>query len=123
MRADALVAAPAVGPAIRIRYVLVCAALVLGAWWCVPRARAAFQLYTAATAFADYGLCMVGPTGPSLLRDNPQEFWRLARRRLVTALPDDHPFKKCEKTAALIAESRASRRAHAATAAGFREWN
>jgi hypothetical protein len=39
----------------------------------------------APTAFADYALCMVGPTGPSLLRDNPVEFRSLGRRRLASA--------------------------------------
>jgi hypothetical protein len=88
----------------------------------MPRARAAFQLYAVATAFADYALCMVGPTGPSLLRDNPPEFWRLARRRLVAALPDDRPFMKCEKSASVVSDSTASRRAHQAAASAYLEW-
>src|SRR5512140_3059080 len=33
----------------------------------VPRMRAAWQLQSMAAAFANYALCMVGPTGPSLL--------------------------------------------------------
>lgn len=122
MRTDALPASPTVGPSIRIRHVLLVLILALGGSWALPRGRAAFQLYAAATAFADYGLCMVGPTGPSLIRDNPTEFWRLARRRLVSALADDHPFAKCEKAAALISDSPVLRQAHQASAAAFVEW-
>src|SRR5262245_61778297 len=114
MRAAALPTAPAVAPAVapvvRIRTVLVVLALFLGVSWTLPRMRAALTLYTAATAFADYALCMVGPTGPSLLRDNPGEFWRLARRKLVSAPPEDHPFKKCEKTALVVADSPTARK-------------
>lgn len=122
MQTSAVPAVAAPAPLVRIRYVLVVGVLVTAGLVLVPRARAAFQLYSAATAFADYALCMVGPTGPSLLRDNPQEFWRLARRRLVTSLPDDHPFKKCEKTAAALAGTAISARAHVAAASSFVEW-
>jgi hypothetical protein len=118
--------APAVAettaPPIRLRYVLAIAVVAAAVWAAVPRARAAWSLHSAATAFADYALCMVGPTGPSLLRDNPAEFWRLARRRLVTALPDDHPFARCEKTGAELAPGALASRAHAAPAWSFVEY-
>jgi hypothetical protein len=122
MRAGALPAARTAAPTIRIRTLLSLAALVLSAWWALPRARAAFHLYAAATAFADYALCMVGPTGPALLRDNPHEFWRLARRKLVSSPPDERPFKKCEKSAKSVSTSPTSMEAHQAAAIAFVEW-
>jgi len=122
MRAGALPSAPAVGPVIRIRTLLLFTGLVLAVWWSLPRIRAAFQLYSAATAFADYGLCMVGPTGPALLRDNPREFWRLARRKLVASPPDERPFKKCAKPARSVTDSATSRDAHQSLAIAFAEW-
>ncbi|HEX4477273.1 MAG TPA: sialidase family protein [Polyangiaceae bacterium] len=101
--------------------------LLLGLLWMVgssalPRLRAAWQLPTAATALADYALCMVGPTGPSLLRDDPTEFWSLVRRRLVSAGPDDHPFAKCAKAAVELTGSTTIGRAHEAPAVGFTEY-
>jgi len=122
MRAAALPTAPTVAPLIRIRTVLLALALFFGVSWTLPRMRAALTLYTAATAFAHYALCMVGPTGPSLLRDNPSEFWRLARRKLVSAPPEDHPFKKCEKAALVVSDSPAAQKVHQAAAMTFSEW-
>jgi hypothetical protein len=122
MRAGALPATSTIAPVIRIRAVLLLGALAFAVWWSLPRARAAFQLYSAATAFADYALCMVGPTGPGLLRGNPHEFWRLARRKLVSSPPDEHPFKKCEKSARSITDSVKSRDAHQSPAMAFAEW-
>lgn len=82
----------------------------------------AFRLHAAATTFADYALCMVGPTGPSLLRDNPAEFRKLVRRRLIAAGADDQPFARCAKGARDVTESLAVERAHLATAATFVEY-
>jgi hypothetical protein len=65
---------------------------------------------------------MVGPTGPALLRDNPREFWRLSRRRLVSSPPDEHPFKKCAKAARSVTDAAASKDAHQAMAIAFVEW-
>jgi hypothetical protein len=87
-----------------------------------PRMSAAFRLHSAATTFADYALCMVGPTGPSLLRDNPAEFKKLARRRLVGSSADDHPFARCAHAAGEVMESVEVERAHRATAASFVEY-
>src|SRR5579885_1631320 len=100
MRATEVAVLPeAAPPVIRLRYFVLLGLL----WLCysaiAPRIKAAWQLHSAATAFADYALCMVGPTGPSLLRDNPLEFRRLARRRLVAAGADDRPFSRCAKGA------------------------
>lgn len=119
--ADPVVLDP-VAPPVRIRHFLLIGLLVAIAVTTLPRMRAAFRLHTAATAFADYALCMVGPTGPSLLRDNPAEFRRLARRRLIVAGPSDRPFSRCAKGAYEVTQSLASDRAHRATAGSFAEY-
>lgn len=108
-------------PPVRLRYLL---ALGL-AWWLlgalVPRARAYWQLHSAATHFANYGLCMVGPTGPGLLRDRPEEFWRLVRRRLVAADPETRPFRRCADSLDAFEPKAGRRRAHLAMAREFAE--
>ncbi|HEX4335903.1 MAG TPA: hypothetical protein VH062_08320 [Polyangiaceae bacterium] len=109
-------------PAFRLRYLLVCGALWVSYSALAPRVKAAWELHSVATAFADYALCMVGPTGPSLLRDNPAEFRRLVRRRLVAAGADDRPFSRCAKGAGQVTESPAIERAHRAQAATFAEY-
>src|SRR5262245_24117019 len=115
MRASEGVAlAEAKPPVVRLRYVLLLALLwALGAA-IAPRVRAAWQVHSVATAFADYALCMVGPTGPSLLRDNPAEFRRLARRRLIAAGADDRPFSHCARGAGIVTDSPAIERVHRA---------
>lgn len=109
-------------PALRLRYLLILGFAGLMVWSAVPRLRAAWQLHSIATAFADYALCMAGPTGPSLLRDNPVEFRRLVRRRLVAASADDRPFNRCAKGAQVVTGSAAVERAHRATASSFVEY-
>ena len=123
MRAsEAAVLPEAAPPVLRLRYLLVVGAL----WLCyaalAPRVKAAWQLHSVATAFADYALCMVGPTGPSLLRDNPIEFRRLVRRRLVASGADDRPFSRCAKGAGQATDSPGIERAHRAPAASFVEY-
>lgn len=108
-------------PPFRIRYLLGVSIVVLAGWSALPRVRAAWELQSAAAAFANYALCMVGPTGPSLLRDNPAEFRKLARRRLITAGPQDRPFVKCGKAAGEAASPEVAR-AHEATAWDFAEY-
>jgi hypothetical protein len=127
MRAGAVpVYDEAAAPPIRLRYLLILLVAGLAVWALVPRVRAAWQLQSAATAFADYALCMVGPTGPALLRDNPAEFRRLARRRLIATAPDDRPFSRCAKGAALVmqavANGSAIERAHRSPSASFVEY-
>jgi hypothetical protein len=123
MRASEAVAlAEAKPPVVRLRYVLFVALLwALGAA-IAPRVRAAWQVHSVATAFADYALCVVGPTGPSLLRDNPAEFRRLARRRLIAAGADDRPFSHCARGAGIVTDSPAIERAHRARASSFVEY-
>src|SRR5690349_11731885 len=86
-------------PPIRLRTLLILAILGVAVWVMHPRAHAAWQLHGAASGLADYALCMVGPTGPTLLRDNPTAFRALARRRLVSSEANDRPFQGCAKLA------------------------
>lgn len=88
----------------------------------VPMGVAAWRLRDAATTFANYGVCMVGPTGPAALRDNPPQFWSLVRRRLVNAAAGSKPFEKCAAAAEQLSASRAVRRAHEAGAWHFTEY-
>lgn len=84
------------GPSFRLRYVLllvVLCAVTIGGY---PRAKAAWTLHDQASALASYGLCMVGPTGPSVLRDATGEFEHLLRRRLLSAEASDQPFAACK---------------------------
>ena len=58
-----------------------------------------FRLHTLASAYADYSLCMVGPTGPELFRQGSADFFELLRARLVAAGPNDRPFASCRRLA------------------------
>jgi hypothetical protein len=109
-------------PPIRIRSVL---ALGLVAWCLfslVPRALAGYRVHTLATSVADYAVCMAGPTGPALFRDNPGEFARLVHRRLVAAASTERPFDKCAKHALAITGSPEIARKHALGAASFTDY-
>jgi hypothetical protein len=109
-------------PPIRLRSLLL---LGLLAWLLAsgyPRMRAAFRLHDVTVAVADYGLCMVGPTGPSLIRDRDADFQRQVRRRLVASSPGDRPFQRCAKLARSVTRSLESERLHTLTAAEFREY-
>jgi hypothetical protein len=108
-------------PPIRLRFVLLFALLGLAVYLVAPRALANWRLHGAASEFANYALCMVGPTGPSLLRDQPGEFWRRVRRRIVAAEPAVRPFALCSKTLADVEQDPARRAAHAARADEFVE--
>lgn len=83
----------------RLRHVLALGVLGSAVAWVVPRARAAWDIHAMGAALGDYAVCMAGPTGPELLRDDARAFRRLVRRRLVAALPGDAPFAKCAKAA------------------------
>jgi len=109
-------------PPIRIRSVL---ALGLVAWCLfslVPRALAGYRVHTLATSVADYAVCMAGPTGPALFRDNPAEFARLVHRRIVAAGSNERPFEKCAKHALAITGSAEVARKHALNAASFSDF-
>ncbi|MBX3127480.1 MAG: hypothetical protein KF718_12230 [Polyangiaceae bacterium] len=109
-------------PPIRLRTVLLLGVLVAAALWAHPRARAAWNVHSAGAAVANYGLCMVGPTGPSLLRDNPAEFRTLVRRRLIAARADEQPFEGCAKFALEVTDSVDIERAHRHAAAAYLEY-
>jgi hypothetical protein len=98
---------------------LVLAGLVASGY---PRMQAAFRLHDMTVAVADYGLCMVGPTGPSLIRDRDADFQRLVRRRLVASAPTDRPFQRCAKLARSVTGQLDSERLHLLPASEFREY-
>ncbi len=75
-----------------------------------------------AVLHADYALCMVGPTGPDLLKNDSSAFLELARRRLVASMPDDQPFLACQEFAEKMGLSHAAYRLHEAHAADFEEY-
>lgn len=86
---------PADGPGFRLRYVLLVGLVGLLVASGYPRAKAAWKLHDQASALANYGLCMVGPTGPNVIRDGGGEFASLLRRRLLSAEDNDQPFAAC----------------------------
>lgn len=111
-----------VRPPVRIRTVLAALLMGIAGYTVYPRAQAAWQLHGLAAAVADYALCAAGPTGPSLIRDNPDQFDKLVRRRLVTTAADDRPFADCAELARTVTASDAVYEAHSARAAEFREY-
>jgi len=54
---------------LRLRFVLLLVVVACALWSLYPRLQAAFRLHDSTVATADYSLCVVGPTGPSLIRD------------------------------------------------------
>lgn len=109
-------------PPIRLRSLLL---LGLLAWVVAsgyPRMQAAFRLHDVTVAVADYGLCMVGPTGPALIRDRDADFQRLVRRRLIASAPGERPFQRCAKLARSVSGSPEVERLHLETASEFREY-
>lgn len=123
-----MASAPAVATAaplrlpIRIRSLLI---LGLLAWFLsslVPRALAGYRVHTLATSIADYAVCMTGPTGPALLRDNPAEFSRLVHRRIVAAPATERLFEKCAKHALAITGSAEVARTHSLSAGSFTDY-
>ncbi|HTQ02897.1 MAG TPA: hypothetical protein VMI54_03530, partial [Polyangiaceae bacterium] len=110
-------------PPIRLRFVLLFTLAAGAVAWLYPRLDAAWKVHTLATALADYGACMVGPTGPALLRDRElADFRVLVRRRLVTSPAADAPFDRCAPFARAITEDAAVEAAHRASAFTFAEY-
>ena len=120
--APAALAPAAPAPPLRLRFVLLLALLALALWSGYPRMQAAFRLHDVTVAIADYGLCMVGPTGPSLIRDRDSDFRQLVRRRLIASAPTERPFHRCAKLALSVTGSVVAERLHGLTAAEFREY-
>jgi hypothetical protein len=102
--------------------VLFLATATLAACWAFPRARAAWDIHALGSALADYALCMVGPTGPELIRDDNAGFRRLARRRLVAAAPEEAPFSRCAKPAREVSGRDEVEAAHRTAARRFAEY-
>jgi len=118
------VAAPkAPAPPLRLRFVLLLVGAVWGIWSAYPRMMAALHLHDRAVAIADYGLCMVGPTGPTLIRDRASDFEHLVRRRLIASAPTDKPFHRCGKLALAVTGGVEIERIHNLSAADFREYS
>lgn len=111
-----------VNPPIRLRYVLVSAVVVALGYALVPRAKAAWELHDQATALADYGVCMAGPTGPSALLQDWQQFRVLVRRRLLMASEEHAPFAKCANLARRLSGSAEVEQAHLGVARDFQEY-
>ncbi len=109
-------------PPFRLRYAVALVALALLARQVVPGAVAYWRLYAVATEFANYGLCMAGPTGPGLLADRPAEFWRLVRRRLVSAPAESRPFARCLEPLLSLSVDERTLRAHRGRARQFEEF-
>ena len=87
----------------------------------LPRAQAAWELHDNATWLADYALCMVGPMGPDLVRDNDPALMDLMRRRLLTSEAHAQPFARCGELARKLSSGRENP-ALAAEAASFAEF-
>jgi hypothetical protein len=107
---------------LRLRWVLLGVALVLVVANLVPRARAAWQIYTVAPALAAYAQCMVGPTGPSLIQQDPAGFQELVRRRLVLSHAGNQPFARCRTSLQKLTDSARSDQAHDAAVQSFVDW-
>lgn len=121
-RSSELPAKPS-APLIRLRTVLALGLVVAAVGWFVPRGKATWRLHNQAVIYADYAMCMVGPTGPDLLREKPADFSELVRRRVVAAIPESVPLGPCRKFAEQMNISHASLRLHSATAVQFAEYH
>lgn len=91
------------------------------AWW-MPRVRAAWRLHDASTQSADYAVCMAGPTGAVLLRDEPAKFWQLVRRRIVAAGGEERPLAACSSLARELTGSEHVALLHEALARDYASW-
>ncbi len=107
---------------VRLRLVLALLVVGLAVRWFVPRASAYWRLHDAATHLSDYAVCMVGSVGPELLWERPDDFWSMARRRLISSPPDARPFAACVPYAEAFADVVEHERAYQAKAGEFVEY-
>jgi len=110
-------------PAFRLRYLLAVGLVLSVVVWAYPKGRAAWQLHNLAVTYSDYALCMVGPTGPRLLREAPDAFRELARRRLVASAPAKAPFQRCEHFVEKMPLEHSALRLHSTQAQQFAEYH
>jgi len=87
-----------------------------------PRGRNAWLLHNRATALADYGACMVGPTGPEIIREGRSGYADLLRLRVITAAGDTQPFVRCSRFSDRLGHAPAHERLHELKASAFREF-
>ncbi len=106
----------------RLRHLLLLALMAGVIGWSWPRGLASWRLHNRAVSYANYALCMVGPTGPVLLREQPNQFAELVRRRVVSAAPARAPLRSCETLAQEIEVSHAAQKLHGLLASEFKEY-
>ena len=86
-------------PPFRLRALLVLLLLCAAAFVLYRKGRAAWALHSLAGKVASYSLCMVGPTGPGMLRAASGGWDAMLRRRLLAAWPEQMPFSACKALA------------------------
>ncbi len=109
-------------PRFRLRHLLLLGVLATCVHWVVPKGQAAWRLHNQAVIYADYALCMVGPTGPDLLLEDQAAFRELARRRIVGAMPEEIVFSSCQSFAEQMRVEHGAFRLHGARAVDFHEY-
>lgn len=107
----------------RLRHLLAVTLFGAMAAWIWPRGHAAWRLHNLAVLHADYALCMVGPMGPDLLREEPRGFVELVRRRLISATPGEQPFARCQSFLEKMGVDHATFRLHGASAGEFTDYH
>lgn len=106
----------------RLRHLLLAGMAVGVVQWAWPRSAAAWTLRNQAVSHANYALCMVGPMGPRLLRDEPEQFRKKVRRRVLSAQPTERPLTSCAPLAEEIGVEQRALRLHSAEAQDFVEY-
>lgn len=109
-------------PGFRLRHLLLVCAILACANWVLPKGQAAWRLHNQAVTYADYALCMVGPTGPDLLLQDPAGFRELARRRVLNAPPEELVFSSCQPFAEQMQLEGDAFRLHSVRAVDFLEY-
>lgn len=88
----------------------------------MPRAVAGWNVHNLAVVYADYALCMAGPTGPVSLREDPGAYRELLRLRVVVSQPDARPFAACQKFMPALGLSEEVTRRHEVKARQLRQY-
>ncbi len=109
-------------PRVRLRYVLLAVLAVVLVRAASPRVEAWWELQSAGPALADYAACMGGPTAPAALKESPEQYLVLLRRRVIAAPADSAPFAACARFAAKLPGSQPESRLQRAEAGAFVEY-